>query len=83
MDKELLIEKAWLSYRQKVIPPNAGETQVTESRRAFYAGAAALFNTFMNIFEPGEEPTENDLRVVGLIQAELLRFGSQVKVGLK
>jgi hypothetical protein len=83
MDKELLIEKSWLSYRSAVIPQAVGVTQVTECRRAFYSGAAALYATIMTILDPGQEATENDLRTMGLIDAELRRFGDQVKVGLK
>lgn len=30
------------SYREKVIPREASETQVRETRRAFYAGAQAM-----------------------------------------
>lgn len=37
----LYFDHKWQSYRQKVIPPNAGPTQLTETRRAFYAGAFA------------------------------------------
>jgi hypothetical protein len=82
-DKERLIELAWLSYQRDVIPRNAPEVQVTESRRAFYAGAQALFHTIINILEPGSEPTDNDLQTMTLIQQELKRFGDQVKAGVK
>jgi len=81
-DKELLIEKVWLSYRHAVIPAAAGATQVIESRRAFYAGAQALLQTILGILEPGEDPTEEDLRTISLIQAELNRFNDKVKAGL-
>jgi hypothetical protein len=82
-DKELLIEKAWLSYHSAVIPRDAPEVQIVESRRAFYAGAHSLLTTILGILEPGAEATEGDLRTMDLIQAELLRFNAQVKAGIK
>lgn len=82
-DKERLIEECWLSYRDQVIPKDAPPVQVTECRRAFYAGAHSLFTTIMNILEPGAEATEGDLRTMDSIQAELRRYNAQVKAGIK
>jgi len=82
MDKERLIEEAWLSYREAVIPKDAGSTQLIESRRAFYAGAHGLFTAIMMILEPGSEATDADLRTMTSIDGELRRFNSQVKAGL-
>jgi hypothetical protein len=82
MDKELLIEKCWLSYREAVIPSNAPSVQLIESRRAFYAGAQGLLQTVMGILDPGSEATEADLQTMSLIEAELKRFAAKVKVGL-
>jgi hypothetical protein len=82
MDKELLIEEAWLSYRNAVIPAAAGATQLIETRRAFYAGACGLLQTVLKILEPGQEATAADVRTVGLIAAELRRFNDAVKAGL-
>jgi hypothetical protein len=41
-----IIFNQWKSYRQQVLPPTAGETQVIETRRAFYAGASAALSRF-------------------------------------
>ena len=38
------IRDGWITYRDRVIPPQAGEYQRLESKRAFYAGAAHLFS---------------------------------------
>lgn len=81
-DKERLIETPWLAYREQVIPQNAGTAQLTECRRAFYAGAHALLTTIMNILEPGADATEGDLRTMDSIAAELKRFNAQVKAGI-
>jgi hypothetical protein len=37
------VAEAWASYEREVIPDTAGATQRKESRRAFYAGASAMF----------------------------------------
>jgi hypothetical protein len=34
------IQSSWESYRREVVPANAGEIQIEECRRAFYAGFA-------------------------------------------
>jgi hypothetical protein len=33
------VRKEWESYRRSVLPATAPEIQITECRRAFYAGA--------------------------------------------
>ena len=81
-DRELLIEQAWLSYSDNVIPKGAPAVQLQETRRAFYAGAQALFQTLLNILDPGTEETERDLETMNFIDAELKRFVAKVKVGL-
>jgi hypothetical protein len=43
------LEPEWLSYRRQVVPRDAGGVQVEECRRAFYAGAAALYAVVMGI----------------------------------
>jgi hypothetical protein len=55
--------------------------QYIDLRRTFYGGASALFFVFMNLLEPGVEPTEGDLDRVTALQAELLKFNEDVKAG--
>jgi hypothetical protein len=50
------------------------ETQIEPSRLAFMAGAEHLFASVMNVLDPGEEPTETDLRRMDQIQEELNRW---------
>jgi hypothetical protein len=80
--KKTLIREAWLSYRDQVIPRNAGSTQLMESRRAFYAGANALLTSIMGALDPESEPTEADFSVMQDIQSELDEFVKQVKAGI-
>ncbi len=41
------ISEGWKSYRAVIVPPTAGEVQVSECRRAFYGGAAHLLGLMM------------------------------------
>ena len=71
----------WETYRRGVIPQNAPAIQIQESRRAFYAGAASLLNSIMNMLDPGTEPTERDLLRMDALHAELVKFNDDVLAG--
>jgi hypothetical protein len=76
------IEEQWLSYLAEVIPADAGETQVQESRRAFYAGARALLMLQVRLFDRlDHEPTAADLKMMDEINAELEQFNVDVLAG--
>lgn len=79
------IATAWDSYRQRVLPANAGPVQVEETRRGFYAGAAAVFGSVVEQLSPGEEITEADVAILEAIQRELDEHIAAFKVahGLK
>jgi hypothetical protein len=66
-----IIETQWNSYLTNVVPPEASESQVSETRRAFYAGAASLFHALVGTMDDDEEPTERDLERVSSIHKEL------------
>lgn len=70
-----LISKGWDNYRSMVIPADAGEVQLKESRQAFLAGAAVLFATLMRVLDADEEPTEGDMQIMADLQAEIDEFG--------
>jgi hypothetical protein len=74
------IERGWLHYRAMVIPADASEIQVTESRQAFFAGAAILFTalTHPDVLDPGLEATDNDLMKMADLQAEIDAFGQEL-----
>lgn len=77
------IDAAWRSYSEIVIHPLASDAQRMETRRAFYAGATALWGLFMgDLFEPGsEEPTAADEAAAAGIDAELKAFAEAVARG--
>lgn len=74
-EKLKVIEEGWKSYRRTVVPKNASKVQVRETKQAFYAGAAILFETIMILLEPGEEPTVHDLELMMRVQQELAEWG--------
>lgn len=73
------LEAEWLDYRRAVIPANAVGVQVTECRRAFYAGAAAIHAVIMRMLTPGAEATDEDVRKMQELYQELVEFGQSVK----
>jgi hypothetical protein len=43
------IQSGWVSYRTCVMPDEAGPTQITEMRQAFYAGAWFMLQAFNKV----------------------------------
>lgn len=58
------------------MPPTASQTQIRETRKAFYAGAIALFSILLgkDLDHQEKEPTANDLKVMDEINEELINF---------
>jgi len=53
----------WKSYERDVVPPDAPAVQREECRRAFYAGAFAMFGLVITATEPrSEEDCEANLQ---------------------
>lgn len=71
------LEDAWRSFRLTVIPPTASAVQVSEMRKAFFAGAAILQSIITRGMSEDEEPTEEDLALMETIHDELVAFGRQ------
>lgn len=72
---------AWSSYRELVVSADAPAVQVSECRRAFYAGAQALFGSVMTGLSTEDETTPADMALMETIAAELFTFGEMVKAG--
>jgi hypothetical protein len=73
-DEGKLIEAGFVGMRLMIIPAGASEGQVSDMRIAFMSGAHHLFASIMSIMDPESEPTENDMRRMALIDAELQAF---------
>lgn len=70
-DRGKIVEAGWAAFRHFVVPKDAPAIQVREMQLAFMAGAEHLFSSIMNILDPGEEPTDADLRRMDLIHTEI------------
>lgn len=75
------IRELWDSYARDVVPKDAPIVQRWETRRAFYAGAQALFTSILTMLDPGEEPTEADLSKMDHLEEELTSFKEDVRAG--
>lgn len=81
-DQGRIIEAGWVSYLRLVMPAGASAVQIEETRRGFYAGAQHLFGSIMQTLEEGSEPTENDLKRMDHIHAELDTFAQSFRIGV-
>ena len=67
------IERAWDTYRRAAVPEGADDTQVNETRQAFFAGASSVFwAMLMASDEPGEGP---GMALLTNLQAEIDEYG--------
>jgi hypothetical protein len=76
-----MIDAAWKSYEAEVLPPGCSTIQRTETRRAFYAGAQALFRGLLSRFTDDHEPTEQDLAQMSQVDEELKAFAHDLRRG--
>lgn len=73
-DSGKLIEAGWIGMRIACDLIDAPADQLREMRMAFFAGAQHLFGSIMTVLEPGDEPSDTDLRRLDLIDKELKAF---------
>jgi len=66
------IEQIWHSYLEQVVPKNATESQVIETKRAFYAGVQAMLAIMTKI---GDLPPGKGMEALQNIDKELTAFG--------
>lgn len=76
-DAGKIIEAGWVSLKLSAIDPSAPPDQLSEMRIAFFAGAQHLFGSIMTMLDPGDEPSDKDLRRMDLIDRELKEFIKQ------
>ena len=71
----------WDEYAARVLPKHCHAIQKQETRRAFYAGGAALFKVIMSSLSDGTEPTDGDFRALDELRAEFEAFTDDVEGG--
>jgi hypothetical protein len=72
------IRVGWETYRQTVMPADAGEVQVIECRRAFYAGAVHLFGA---VVDNSTLPEADAMQRLMNFQDELAAFPKAISEG--
>ncbi len=78
--KRQFMAEQWNTFAAKVLPIGCPERQRRETRRGFYAGAHALLNV-IGEFDPGPEPTEQDVKFMEDLDQKLKEFATAVKMG--
>lgn len=73
-DAGLIIEAGFEGFRRAALPDDMSSAQLAAMRQTFFAGAQHLFASILTLLDPGEEPTDDDLRRMDAIQAELQQF---------
>ena len=76
-----LIETEWITYRNAVVPKDAGETQLTEMRRSFFAGAWAYYCLLMENVGTGADGTPQDMALMQSLDEEMREFKERVLRG--
>jgi hypothetical protein len=76
-----LIGAKWEDYCKSVIPKNAPQIQITESRRAFYAGAQGVMDAMAKQMSDSPDETPNEIAVVQDVMAELDEFAQLIALG--
>ena len=71
----------WESYARDILPTAAPDVQKIETRRAFYAGAAAMFGLLTGGLDADSEPTELDVAFVESLSQEIAAFGRDLAEG--
>lgn len=69
----------WASFRERVVPPTAGEIQVRQTHEAFYAGAASFANLVMNQISGSTEVTPEDDAILDKLLLELAMFYESIR----
>lgn len=71
----------WDSYAKDVLPKGAPMVQRVETRRAFYAGAGAMFSCVAGGLDADHEPTDLDVAYMESLHQELIQFSRDIATG--
>lgn len=74
VDRGQLVEAGWQALVIVLELASAPDIQRSEMRLAYFAGAQHLFGSIMAITEDGDEPTEQDMERLNLIDKELKQW---------
>lgn len=75
------VKASFREFADKIIPNEAPLVQKVEMRRAWYAGAEAMFRLISGDLDADHEPTELDVLYIDSLLGELREFGKDVLEG--
>lgn len=81
MPSRRLIREGWYQYSERILPAGASDVQKQETRRAFYAGAAHLWDAFISALGPGEEADPPDLALAEGVDREIKTWLGDMESG--
>ena len=67
------LNKKWVNYLEMIVPSEAGEHQVIETKRAFYAGASVMLGKILACAD-GEEA--HGAAIIESLRQEILEFAA-------
>jgi hypothetical protein len=73
------LAQQWQKFRTEILPLHCGMIQLIETRRAFYAGAAACMS--INCQMADEATEEEGVAILDSVAAELKQFGQDIEAG--
>jgi hypothetical protein len=76
MPNRNLIGEAWLTYLDNVVPKDAGQTQIQECKRAFYAGAVTAYGICVTL----PEDDDASLQLLNEVNAEMQAYSAAIGV---
>lgn len=83
MPRRNYILEQWNDFARNVLPPECSEIQRSETRRAFFAGAVALWGIVFKNLSPDSEPTEQDLQMMSDLSAEFDQHVAALRAGTR
>jgi hypothetical protein len=75
------VNEQWNDFSKKVLSPECSDVQRIEMRRAFFAGAVALWSIFFKGLSEGEDVQPEDLKKMSDLQAEFDHYAEQLRKG--
>lgn len=70
----ITIAQEWESYRDRVLPRDADETQIDQCERAFYAGNLSFFTIITRQLSHGNDVSKADIGMLTALKKELRDF---------
>jgi len=81
MIKQKSLAEQWQDFAFLTGVAFASNIQRQEMRRAFYAGAASIFDAMMIGLDEDHEPTVADMNYMTSLADEMERFGKDIAAG--